>query len=500
MKKYIYLIFLIVIISSCNSYDDLKNLKAPSYNGEFAIPLVDSRKNLKDLLDDYDKFASLEIDNKSNMILHYKGNIIAKNSLQIFDFASNLLFPVLDTSFAIPIKQAGGVFLDSIKIKSGEMLLALMNNQTFPISLKITLPQFKKNGVVTVRDYMLNVGESKQAIIDLTAMDIVPIKDSIYIKYDARNIANNQRVILSGFLMATKDAKISYGRGYLGKDKFENNADTISIDFFKNWKQGKVTFSDPKIIVRLENSFGIPVRSVVNKMDIEGVDGNVNSLTGQSVTNGVNVEYPKLNEVGKVKNTIFTLDKNNSNIDKIINSNPVKVIYDIDGLINPDLAQLVGFFTDSSYFKLEVEVLLPIEGTATGFEVKDTFDLNWGDASSNIDSAEFKIVTENEMPIETSIQVYFADVNKIVVDSLFDTSKLLLKSAPIDANGLSAGKTTVINYAKMTGAKLQKLRNIGKNLIIKTAFSTTDSGAKNVKVLANQNVNIRIGLRFATKI
>jgi hypothetical protein len=145
-------------------------------------------------------------------------------------------------------------------------------------------------------------------------------------------------------------------------------------------------------------------------------------------------------------------------------------------------------------------VLLPIEGTATGFEVKDTFDLNWGDASSNIDSAEFKIVTENEMPIETSIQVYFADVNKIVVDSLFDTSKLLLKSAPIDANGLSAGKTTVINYAKMTGAKLQKLRNIGKNLIIKTAFSTTDSGAKNVKVLANQNVNIRIGLRFATKI
>jgi hypothetical protein len=353
MKKYIYLIFLIVIISSCNSYDDLKNLKAPSYNGEFAIPLVDSRKNLKDLLDDYDKFASLEIDNKSNMILHYKGNIIAKNSLQIFDFASNLLFPVLDTSFAIPVKQAGGVFLDSIKIKSGEMLLALMNNQTFPITLKITLPEFKKNGVVTVRDYALNAGESKQAIIDLTAMDIVPIKDSIYIKYDARNIANNQRVVLSGFLMAIKDAKISYGRGYMGKDKFENNADTISIDFFKNWKQGKVTFSDPKIIVRLENSFGIPVRSVVNKMDIEGVDGNVNSLTGQSVTNGVNVEYPKLNEVGKVKNTIFTLDKNNSNIDKIINSNPVKVIYDIDGLINPDLAQLVGFFTDSSYFKLE---------------------------------------------------------------------------------------------------------------------------------------------------
>ncbi len=500
MKKIFYLLYSAILIASCSSYDDLKNLNTPAYSGEFAIPLVDTRTNLKDLLDNYDKFASLEIDNKSNMILHYKGNIVAKSSLQIFSIASNLVFPVNDTIFALPLKQASGVFLDSIRIKTGSVKFAITNDKSFPVSVKVLLQEFKKNGIPLTRNYILNPSENKVDSVVLNNYDLVPTKDSIYIRYDARNTSTNERVKFSSFLMAITDTKIGYGRGYFGKDKFDNSVDTISIDFFRNWKQGKVKFLDPKIIVSLDNSFGIPVKSNVNKMEIEGLDGTINALTGQAVTNGVNAAYPKLNEVGQVKNTTFTMDKTNSNIDKIINSEPVKVIYDIDGIVNPDInTKTVGFFTDSSYFKLEVEVVLPIEGTATGFEVRDTFDMNWGDASSKIDSAEFKIVTENEMPIETYVQLYFADINKKVVDSLFSTSKLILKSAPTDANGLSTGKTSTINFAKIAASKLDKLRAIARNLIIKTAFSTADSGAKNVKVLASQNVNIRIGLRFATK-
>jgi hypothetical protein len=502
MKKNILgILFTTFLLAGCSSYDDLSKLNAPGYSGEFAIPLVNTKTNLKEIFDGFDQSATLEIDGNGGMVLRYKGNIISKTSQEIFDLASNAFFPILDTSFSIPLKRPNGVFLDSINVKSGSINMGLYNDQTFPVTMTVKLPEFKKNGISISKTYSLAPKQGLPTSIDIAGYDLVPVNDSIKVIYDARDKSNNNRIKLSGFLFAFSDAKFSFARGYIGRDTFDNKADSINIDFFKNWKRGKVTFSDPKIRISLDNSFGLPVKSIVKRMDIEGLDGTVNSLQSIFITDGVNVAYPSLNEIGQLKNTTFFLDKTNSNIDKIINSNPVKVVYEIDGLINPDLGtKPIGFMTDSSYFKLEVETILPLEGTANGFESIDTFDMNWGDVTTVIDSAEFKIIADNEMPIDHQVQVYFAETDGKIVDSLFKSNTFILKSAPVGTNGIANGITTNTTFAKFSGPVLNKLRALARKIIVKSIFSTTDNGSRNVKVLANQNVNIRIGLRFATKL
>lgn len=490
----LFLSFLTVIGCRIRPFDDIN---FSGLESEWAVPLIDTDKTFGDIISGFDPQAVVQIAADGSIVLRYKGAYTAKSTLDIFANFQNTSLPLTDTVMAIPFKLPQGVHIDSVKLKGGSFQWVFLASTEGPLTVTLKLPQLKKNGVPFQKVFTLNTSLYSEGI-DLAGYDLRPLRDSIFFVHDARK-SNGERVNLTskgGIII--KDFQAAFAKGYFGQSVFDVPRDTIKIDFFNQWKGGAVKFGDPKLIATLDNSFGVPVRAIMKVGEITTLDGRILQLQSQ-LTTGVDVAYPTISQIGQSKRTVVTFDNSNSNLAQIISENPVAIDYKIDGLMNPtNDTSITGFLTDSSRFNLQVELEVPMYGSARNFEVNDTFPINLA-ASGNITKAEFKILTDNGMPIEVSVQGYFATETGQILDSLYAQKAQILKGAPVGANGLPTGVSSAENLVTIEAAKLTKIRDTAKKLVVRYSFSTTNSGSVPVKLLSKQGVRVRIGVKFGYK-
>ncbi|MCB0638725.1 MAG: hypothetical protein KDC54_18975, partial [Lewinella sp.] len=284
----------------------------------------------------------------------------------------------------------------------------------------------------------------------------------------------------------------AYAEGYLGKERYVGGRDTIEIDFFDNWIQGDVWFEDPVITFQFENSFGLPTRSEINVFQILTVEEDVLPLESDFVIDGIDFPYPTLEEMGQVKTSSFIFNKDNSNIREVLGAGPIAVDYDINALTNPDEDPTIrGFITDSSYYRVQVFVDLPLHGSAIDFTVLDTFDLNL-DEFTGVDYAEFKLVADNGMPVAIGVQGYFLDEYGQVLDSLLTTEERIIRGAPVSVDGLPTATEKAVTYRDFSGEAFTRIMP-AKKLALTATFYTTTDGQQSVKILADQEVRVRLG-------
>jgi hypothetical protein len=466
---------------------------------QWATPLIDTDKTFGDIINNFDPKAFIQIASDGSVVLRYKGVYTAKSSLDIFANFQNATFPLTDTVMAIPFKLPKGVSIDSVKLKAGSLQWVFLA-ATEPLKVVLRMPQLKKNGVEFRQEFTLGTSLVSGGI-NLEGYDLKPLRDSIFISHDARKISNGARVdlrSLSGIII--KDFQAAFAKGYFGLSVFDSPRDTIKIDFFDQWKGGSVKFGNPKLIATLDNSFGVPVRAVMSVGQVTTLAGDILQLTSPLAA-GVDINYPSYltNEIGQSRRTVVTFDKTNSNLAEIISQNPTSIDYKIDGFMNADTSKrITGFLTDSSKFNLQVELEVPMEGSAKNFEVNDTFPINLASAQE-VTKAEFKLLTDNGMPIDVAIQGYFATEKGQIIDSLYAQKAQILRGAPVAANGLPTGVSSAENLITIDAAKLTKIRDAAKKLIIRYSFSTTNGGAVPVKLAAKQGVRVRLGVKFGYK-
>ena len=153
--------------------------------------------------------------------------------------------------------------------------------------------------------------------------------------------------------------------------------------------------------------------------------------------------------------------------------------------------------TDTSSFKLQVDLDLPIYGSAKNFVVSDTFPIDLSNYT-NVTNAEFKVITDNGMPIDLAMQGFFANANGTVIDSFYTNSTVVLKGAPVGSDGLPRSIQTNESSVKVEADKLKRVLP-AKKLIIRYSFSTTNNGSVPVKLTSTQDVRVRIGVKFGIK-
>jgi hypothetical protein len=202
--------------------------------------------------------------------------------------------------------------------------------------------------------------------------------------------------------------------------------------------------------------------------------------------------------VGETREMTFVFDAQNSNIEDVLGSRPIALDYKVDAIMNPDnLSDLRGFITDSSFYKIQVEVDLPLHGRASGFAVTDTFDVDFSDLDE-ADEVEFKMVAENGMPLGIDAQVYFFDANGVALDTLFDEKKQVVSSATVGADGVVTERVSQITYTNFDSTRFAKVLP-AKKLALVASFSTFEQGQQSVKAFRGQEVEIRMGMRVKPK-
>ena len=255
-------------------------------------------------------------------------------------------------------------------------------------------------------------------------------------------------------------------------------------------------FENPTIKINLQNSFGLPTRSVIDTFDILTADGQRIPLRSDFIDteNGIDFPYPTV--LGGVENLEFIFDTTNSNIDTVLGSRPIALDYKVDARMNPDQdPSLRGFLADDSFYKIHVEVDLPLHGRASGFVIEDEFDIDLSDHGEIIET-EFKMVADNDTPLNINGQAYFVDGNGVVLASLLDEGmSTIVSGAPVDEDGKVINTSTEISYATFPAARFKGIRN-AKKILMATFFSTSNNGEQSVRAEAGQEAEIRMGLKF----
>lgn len=512
MQKYFLkaVIALSLLVGACTQLETFDEIDKVEYGAEYAIPLINTQISIDELLEDFEENSTLFVDPDGTLRFLYKGNVISQNSDEVFaPFYETLetfsIIPLFSPDQSLPLYDQSGLEIQRIDIKQGQFIYYFRNPHPEGVEVTITLPQVTKDGEAlsftgSIPPYS---GEGDEpfttnlfAAADIMEYEVNPdASGNIQITYFAQGQDSGESLLLPSAYVSFQNVLFAYAEGFFANQLYPGGSDTIHIDFFENWTQGEVYFEEPKVNFYVENSFGIPTQAIVKTFDVTTVRAEVLSIESDLVDAGINFNYPTLEEIGQTKETAFTFDKNNSNIDQLLGAGPISLFYDVDILTSPGSdTDEPGFITDSSFYRVNVEVELPLFGNARNFIAQDTFAIDFS-GYGDVTAAEFKLVTDNDIPLAVDVQGYFRGERGIVLDSLFSQPERVAKAAPVDTDGFVTETTTHTAFADFADERFKPIK-AAKQLLIVASFSTTNEGEVPVRVLGNQTVDLRIGAKL----
>ncbi|MEM8585477.1 MAG: hypothetical protein AAGF87_14455 [Bacteroidota bacterium] len=513
--RFLYHLIVLLALASLSACEDnlvnLGDIDEVRYDAEYAIPLIDSEINMNDLLENFEEDASLTVDPDGLLRFQYRGDVLSRDAEDIFRGINATIndfpfIPLVEERQALPFSVPDGLELDRLIMGGGQLRYGLFNRNEFPITARVRFPTITVDGepleiVGDIPAYsgmgtpptLTNIDNGMDPI-ELAGYLLLPENDSIYIESVYEDADGNLYPPSTGSIITIDDFSFEYAEGFLDNLIYEGGRDTIEIDFFDSWIRGDVFFEEPRITFNIDNSFGVPTESVINVFNIITADGDTLPLESEFIDDGIEFPYPLLTEIGAIKSREFLFTPENSNIDIVLGSQPVAVDYDVNALTNPDgNTDIRGFITDSSFYRVQVEVELPLDGSAANFEVRDTFEIDFSQFDE-AEEVEFKLVSDNELPLGVRIVGEFQDAEGNFLASLLPEEEQLIGPAQVGSDGRPTGPLQQITFVGYNAETLPTILD-AKQLVLTALFDTTNGSDQSVRIEEDQDLRVRLGAR-----
>lgn len=464
---------------------------------ELAIPLVDSKVSITSLAAKVNNgSASVRVSPEGKLTLFYNGEVVRNKSTDLFPPLPGITeFGLADTTALVPLPFDSRYTISKAVFGKTNMFFRIAEDDLGKYNIKMTLPQLSKDGIVWSKEYSAEFLASKNEIFtelsDLNGWTILPENNSIKFVYEATN-SDNMRVKLDTIAMRVDQLAFDYVEGYFSKQVFEIKGNNIGVGLFENWVSGGLDFDDPKMNIYVENAFGFPVRSRFNQISLTTLGGQIFNLESEFINVGIDFDYPKADEIGVVKYSEFAFDKTNSNIRDLFNDKVVNVTYDIDALANPDDdTTILNFVDSSSFFSVNVAIEIPLIGSANEFVLKQNSDVDLS-GLNEFESIAFKLITSNAFPVDITTQLYFKDINGLILDSLFSDGPLPIDAGPLGADLKTTGATERISFEDISSAKLSKIIT-ATQVETRVSLDNTEASDVNLWIYDEYQVGVRLG-------
>lgn len=484
------------LIQSCvKDLQDIDNIEVDNWQPEVAVALVNTTVSIQDFLDDFDSQGYLDIDDENFMTLVYESNVFSVSGEDIID-VPDITIPMVDTNMVLPYGSINTSFdIDFFTVKNGQLDYAFQSPYDEDMNVIIEVQNLSQNGLklsypITVQ-YVGSNPVNVSGTIDLSGYVMDFFNDEIKVRYVATNAAG-ERKFLQNMVLQLNSLEYSLIQGYFDQYEFDLPSDTILVNLFETAVSGSLTIEDPKINLKISNSFGLPIGMIAENLTAETMsEGTMNVYS--VLDDGIAFNYPSLMEVGQSKITNVGVNKDNSNLSEIISSNPTQLNYELGALTNPTAdPSIKGFVLDTSHFDVDIEMELPVWLSASDFAVEEVSEF---DASffEDIESASFKLITENGLPIEAGVQVYFMDENNMVLDSLFNNGNMIMiPAAEVNTQGEVTAKISSENITEFTIDRIAKIQN-ATQISIKGVVSTAEMGTVAVKFYTDYGMSFKLG-------
>ncbi|MFP4023639.1 MAG: hypothetical protein ACLFVR_03855 [Thiohalospira sp.] len=396
--------------------------------------------------------------------------VVERTECYEFNFSNN------EDSDSIYINTANlNLQINSTFQHSGKLIISSNyirhNNQPFNDTIIIdnSSGSFSANQTLALNNHVIE-------FVDTTVTDtsFLPIdfKLELYNSGAGVNSGNQVEIILT-----LTDIDFNAIFGYIGNYDLISEFGEIDLGFFETLTDGYIEFENPQINFNISNSYGLPAE--VNIQRLTGFDNDADSvnLAFEPGVNPFRYAYPTIDEYEETKDTVISINGNNSSISEFLAFMPNRIEYNMMATSNPDGPdENYNFVTKDSRIDVGLEFILPLWFKANDIALQDTIDLDFSDINEDAQMVEkLNIVLEvfNGLPLDINFQVYFMDEFYTPVDSLFDAgSQPIIAAGQLDSDykvAFPTKKVSVIEYLK---PDIEILENV-KYAAIKAALKTT---------------------------
>lgn len=505
---------------------DFDKLEDSPIRPEVAVPLVYSSLSMSDILSQ-NTGNTIVTDSNHFCTLIYNGRLLSKkaedfiyipdqNSYQTVALSLGQVTTLNNfgsLSFTInqvmDVAMPSGIEIDSSFIKSGILNLVINSDFLQGGSIQFTLPDIKRDGIALTQNIPFsynngnpfNVNAAPAASFNLEGCEVdftnngtshnkIRMLLDITFSGGGGTATTGNRIFIAPLLNSLKFKDVF---GYFGQNQIAPDADTVAISIYNNtYGTGSFTVIDPQIKFTINNSFGLPVLATLSKFEGYTAAQGYYAISQTGIPNPLPVNSPSLFQIGQTAQTSFVLNTTNSNAFSIINNNPQQLVYEYNALTNPSGINATNFALDTSSLSVDMEVKLPLYGSAKDFSFQDTFDFKF-DNIDRVESIMLRNHVVNQFPVELELQVYFADENFTLLDSMLMQDKIIVAPAIVNQTSgevVSVQSKTTDVY--MNVVKLGHLKQT-KKLIIRATATTANRGNTNVKIYDFYRFEVRLG-------
>ena len=500
VKRNLFYFFLVwVLIIGCDKIESIEELELSNIDATYAIPLINSNISIADLTESNTGNSSILVDDNNLVTVFYSGDLVRRSFIQIippFPFLADL--PILDTigTLELPLPDTS-IIVEKATFSFTTIAFNFTSSVEEDIFITVRFPEVFKEGQVFEQQFEMKYeGTTPQILnterISLDGWTIETETNQILVYYEAK-LSDGTKIKFDEASVNIDILAFSFMQGFLGKQVYDLEGDIVPVGIFNKWKSGELLFRDPKVVLSVENSFGIPVGSKVNQLEIITIQDEVLQLESSFVDEGILFDFPRLDEIGEVKETQFTFDTTNSNIREIFNQRAKQVNYDIDAITNPENdPSIIGFATAESYYEVSVAVELPMVGQIDQLVLADTSGLNV-DLSNDFSGAEFKLIAQNEFPFEIEIQGYFLDENGLLLDSLFETELMFLPAAAQNADGTTIAGDEITRFIEYKGEEFSRITGAEK-FSTYAKINSVNNSSQDIWIRDDYDIILRMGV------
>ncbi len=543
IRSKIYFVILLlglVLFGSCLQGNfNFKKMCSSFWEPDIAIPLVSSSLTLKNILTKSNSNNNFNVGSDNFVTLVYKGTLFsvrADHIIQIPDHPYSSSYAMPSNAFTAfnnlnpnevynvpsPITTdfdfnsgVADALIDSLTLKSGLFNINLTSYFQHQVKVVINIPDAKKNGVAFSETIDIppagNGNIAKNSSFNLAGYKVNLIQgglpNKLKIIFDI-SITKSPAAVTTGhnnlnINMSFADMTFKNLFGYIGQLELSPNIDTTYITLFNNAvSNGSISLKNASLGINITNSFGIPINGEFEKLQgfnpVSAVP--ITNITSSLFNNPLPINAPA--QLGQSTNSTLLLTSANSNINNALSNLPRYLIYQINAISNPPppAIQMRNFMEDTSRFKVDFDLNMPLEGSIKDLLFQDTIQFKFKDVEE-LKSLGLKIFINNGFPLDANVQIYFADKTGAIIDSLLQND-FVIASGIIGSNGKVTTATERQVEILYPEEKILRLRTVDK-IYVKASTSTYNHGNSEVKVYSDYRLDVKISgranLRFKIK-
>tara|TARA_R110002096_G_scaffold21043_8_gene68791 strand:- start:15214 stop:17286 length:2073 start_codon:yes stop_codon:yes gene_type:complete len=288
------------------------------------------------------------------------------------------------------------------------------------------------------------------------------------------------------------DLVAARGYGYLGLDTIMTTEDS-EIDLFEGLDVEEIDFDEVKLSVEIYNYIGAPINAVVNSIQSTQNQSNAKLLIWNQLNQSLTIPPATENTPGLKPNPGYLkldLNKSNSNIDEVLETQPDLISSNLDAFLNQSLT--VPNYNQFIYLDYGIDAYIsaeiPLYLSAKNMLLSDTSEFVYSnlDPSNRLQSGDLILNGDNYFPFDIGLEIILLDSNKTAIDTLNTTE--FIKSGNIDNNGtVNQSVKTSAHYA-IDPQAVERLK-IAEFMVFRASFSTSNLPGK-VRFYADSHLDI----------